>query len=111
MSARDPVALKPCPFCKGPPVPFVKFTDARGQVVRDARIEAQPEGLFAEAQVFCHECGANGPSHHAWVLDGDDVDETTREAVLAWNNRDERHRDLFDANSKNGFCHWPRLNG
>lgn len=77
----DQIELSPCPFCEGPPVVFSKCDDA---------------GDFAEAFVFCHECGAQGPSEDGFVYELGEVEELGRLAAIAWNERNNRHRDLYD---------------
>lgn len=90
-------ALKSCPFCEGPPCPFIRFTDDTGKIVRDPHIERSEDGLCASAKVFCHECGADGPSAHGICFDGRDVEKLLEQAKAAWNQRDSRHRQLYEA--------------
>jgi hypothetical protein len=96
--------LRSCPFCEGPPVPFVRFTDDAGKVVRDAHIAESEDGLHAHAQVFCHECGAEGPVVDELAYTSADVEALKQRAIDGWNNRDSRHRDLFDASVAAGLC-------
>jgi hypothetical protein len=87
------VTLSPCPFCGGPPK----------VVVRNYRTGAVPEqedygqdGVYVEAYVFCHECGAHG-SRHVDVIHGSEEWRAARgEAIKGWQQRDTRHRDLYD---------------
>lgn len=102
------VVLKPCPFCEGPPVPFVRFTNDAGKIIQDARIEESDDGIHARAQVFCHECGAEGPSASAIVYVAADVHALTLKGIEGWNTRDARHRDLYDYGVARGLQMWPR---
>lgn len=108
METPTPV-LAPCPFCGGPPVASV----FRGGTIVDAdQIAAMRENDFSfiEALVWCHECGARGPSID---IDGrghpEDAphcagrQEATPEgaeamrllAIVFWNERNARHIDLY----------------
>lgn len=100
------IEMVPCPFCEGPPVPIATNAIAGG-VVRDEDLPAE-DGLSVEAYVFCHECGAQGPMVDGLALDKEDCDRMTREAAEAWNLRNARHRDLFDAGERDGLNVYPR---
>jgi hypothetical protein len=89
--------MRPCPYCEGPPAIIVKFRDAAGNLIRDARIEESEDGLHAEAFVFCHECGAQGPEETDIVFKGSHADQVKERAKVAWNTRDARHRDLYES--------------
>lgn len=88
--------LKPCPFCEGPPVPAVPRV-AGGGSFPDSEMEGD-EGLLVRAYVFCHECGAEGPDVIDTAFSRADCNEFERKAVALWQNRDARHRDLYEAN-------------
>jgi hypothetical protein len=103
-----PVVLKPCPFCEGPPVPITRFSDRAGNRIADANIPESEDGLHSDAFVFCHECGGEGPHAHGIVFDRQDLAELTAKAVQQWNARDDRNRDLYDSNSVEGRCRYPR---
>ncbi len=98
------VALSPCPFCGGPPVPIASRGDGRG-VFSDRELE---NGVVAEAHVFCHECGARGEAFRRQAYDQEDVDRLLAKAVDAWNRRDSRNDDLYQYGVKNRLNEWPR---
>ncbi|MCH8506464.1 MAG: Lar family restriction alleviation protein [Ectothiorhodospiraceae bacterium] len=93
MSATNPpVKISPCPFCEGPPVIVEK---------------GDPE--WKEAFVFCHECGARGPTAEEFdVFTGREVDDVCAEATSLWNTRDSRHRDLYEAGDAERLNQYPR---
>lgn len=101
--------LSSCPFCEGPPVPFVRFTDVAGKVIRDPHIDEAPDGLFAEAEVFCHECGVTGPHERDIVYTMEDVERLKTQACHSWNTRDSRHRDLYDSGLQAGHYIEPHV--
>lgn len=76
----DAEVMRPCPFCGGPPVVF--GTDK----------------LDPTSYVFCHECGAQGPTFDptfakqskAWTLA-----QCRVEAARLWNVSDQRNADLY----------------
>lgn len=91
---EEPIALNPCPFCEGPPVPHVEEY---------------------KAYVFCHECGAQGPDADAEALFTDEFfltdptdEDRKRIAVKLWNDRNDRHRDLYDYGAEDGLNLYPR---
>ncbi|WP_347558556.1 Lar family restriction alleviation protein [Robbsia sp. KACC 23696] len=86
--------LSSCPFCEGPPVP-VRVRGVGGGEFPDEEM-AGPGGLYAEAFVFCHECGAQGPSVDDIVHDRAGCNALERQAIDLWQLRDGRHRDLYD---------------
>lgn len=91
----DIEALKSCPFCGGPPVPIV-VRAIGGGTFPDAELEGD-NGLFVSAYVFCHECGADGPNVDELAFSRKDCDALERQAIDLWQNRDSRHRTLYDA--------------
>jgi hypothetical protein len=94
------VQLTPCPFCQGPPVPFATSD----------RIEFlwEEDGTPVEAYVFCHECGAHGPSVDGILDDASDVPELLEMCVQLWEQRNARHRTLYDGGEKEGLNLFPR---
>lgn len=107
----DPVKVKACPFCGGPPVPFVaNDSAARGPApLKDTYdIEADGLGLAVRAAVFCHECGAEGPHADAYLEVRADYFAVEAKAVELWNLRDERHREGYDAGDERGLNLYPR---
>lgn len=99
----DREELKPCAFCGGPPVPFVQLA---GSAPRQA--DYGDGGLSVEAFVFCHECGANGPTFEDDIFDASDYDQAMAEGVRLWQDRDGRHSDLYEANAAEGLNLFPR---
>lgn len=80
------IDLAPCPFCEGPPV---------------------PHGDHQEAYVFCHECGARGPIADLLLFQEGDLlfldvtaEHMEQMAMRLWNDRNSRHRDVYDANQE-----------
>jgi hypothetical protein len=107
------VGLSPCPFCCGPPVPHCRRLDEpRGPV--DKRAPFSEEGDYCEAYVFCHECGAQGPTATgdgmggALVFDAVELATLELEAVTLWNERNARHLDLFESGTRDGLNQYPR---
>jgi hypothetical protein len=103
MSAAE--SLLPCPFCEGPPVVIVQDSEKGGA----APVQNDyGEGLWVKAFVFCHECGAEGPSLEELIFFGDEYDVAERGAVERWQQRDARHRDCYDAGEADGLNLYPR---
>jgi hypothetical protein len=101
-----PIKLAPCPFCEGPPCPVV-VRGVGGGVFPDSEMEG-PDGLYARAFVHCHECGVESESVRDFVFEPDDCKRIEREAVLLWNQRDARHRPLYDSGEHDGLNEYPR---
>lgn len=90
-------ALKPCPFCSGPPVAHV------GAYPSGSAPELEgygDEGLSVEAVVFCHECGAHGPEIEDVIFDREGYQDVRHRAVSQWQARDARHAPLYVASLK-----------
>lgn len=103
----DRVALKPCAFCGGPPVPFVQLA-SQGFGSAPRMDSYGDDGLSIEAFVYCHECGANGPTFEDDIFDASDYDQAMAEGVRLWQDRDGRHADLYEANAADGQNLFPR---
>lgn len=78
-----PLIARPCPFCGGPPAMWL-------------RMDGDPQEC-AEAYVFCHECGAQGPTIDAfWDVA---IDPTQKDmsiaALVAWNGSSDKNADLY----------------
>lgn len=98
------VKLLPCPFCEGPPVPLASaHVHGFKGFGRD--------GAMVHAYVFCHECGAQGPREEDLLYEADEVSALVEKAVLLWNTRNARHRDLYNAGEARGLNFHPRLDG
>jgi hypothetical protein len=97
---EQPVKLTACPFCEGPPVPFA--TSERFGFAFEA------DGSMVDAYVFCHECGAQGPSVEGLCWDDEDVAPLIDRAVLLWETKNNRHRELYDAGDAEGLNLHPR---
>ncbi|WP_167523224.1 Lar family restriction alleviation protein [Pseudomonas denitrificans (nom. rej.)] len=100
------MTLKPCAFCGGPPVPFVQLAD-QGFGSAPRLDDYGDDGLSVEAFVFCHECGAQGPSFEDEIFDASSYDQAMAEGVRLWQDRDGRHADLYEANAEQNL--FPRL--
>ncbi len=89
--------MKPCPFCEGPPVAFVKRAlYPYGQATRQD--DYGDDGSYVCGVVFCHECGAQGPSHdEVLIFDRTGYERVLQEAIALWEVRDDRHRSLYVA--------------
>lgn len=101
------VLLKPCSFCGGPPKPIVTHAEYPfGAAPRMS--DYGDDGLWVEACVFCHECGAQGPAIQRNISDASDYDSVLEDAVDLWQNRDERHAELYQAGHAEGLNLFPR---
>jgi hypothetical protein len=100
------VKLLPCPFCEGPPVLFRRDTVSREIVYRP--FPPSDSGDLIEARIFCHECGAQSPRVDALIREDDELDALELAAVAAWNQRDARHRGMYDSGEARGLCEYPR---
>lgn len=102
VSVRQLNELAPCPFCYGPPSLFVRYLDKNQLQYKPlyTPVNYEEEGLQIGAYVFCHECGAQGEEVGAIAYDDADVVQLEDEAKRTWNQRDQRHKSLFAANSK-----------
>lgn len=93
---KKPQQLDACPYCAGPPA----------RMIRDA-VTAKPfTGLSASAAdkpdylaalIFCHECGAEGPTIEHMCSSDDDVYALQQQADAAWNVRNTRNADLYQS--------------
>lgn len=92
---NDESRLPPCPFCEGPPKPVV-VRGVGGGAFPDSALE-RDGGLYVRAFVFCHECGAEGPSLSEFAYDKAGCKALLREVAGLWAVRDGRNRDLYDA--------------
>ncbi|WXL23929.1 hypothetical protein WG219_11235 [Ectopseudomonas mendocina] len=68
---------------------------------------AECSGVGAQVFVYCHECGAQGPTLDAYD-DESDLNELKLAAAMAWNERTSKNRALYDANAESGLNIWPR---
>lgn len=91
--------MKPCPFCEGPPVAFVK-NGLYPYGAAPKQDDYGDEGLNVSGLVFCHECGANGPEHDDLIFNKQDYDRALQAGIALWEGRDSRHRSLYDASNK-----------
>ena len=90
-------ALKPCPFCAGPPVADIyrwphDLLEEQGDYGDD--------GVSVEAFVSCHECGAKGPEFEGVIYDRADYLDAIEQGKALWNARDDRHLGLYLANAQ-----------
>jgi hypothetical protein len=99
--------LRPCPFCEGPPVPIVVRGIGGGEFP-DAELDTD-DGLYVKAYVFCHECGAKGPSVEDFgVFARADCNKLERQAVMLWQDRHIKNRPLYNAGDMEGLNEYPR---
>ena len=103
----DQIKLSPCPFCEGPPVPIVRRALGGGYFAADA--DYGDDGIYAEAFVFCHECGCDGPyPRDRTIYDAAEYLELEAEAVALWQQRDNRHRSMYHGGETEGLNLYPR---
>jgi hypothetical protein len=102
----EKVTLKPCPFCGGPPCPVVMAGVGGGRLYLTAN--DRENGAYADAHVFCHECGAQGETVDEVVFSESDMTALESQAIERWNCRDNRHADLYAASAKDGLNLYPR---
>jgi hypothetical protein len=105
------IQLDPCPFCEGPPVVLIRDRESETCLFHCAPLEVgefPDEGALVEGYVFCHECGAQGPVRDGFVYDAESLAEVAREVVELWQNRNVRHRDLYEAGHLDGLNLFPR---
>lgn len=109
----EAVVLPPCPFCGGTPTPFVKGFNRDGGRRMGAceRLDDYgDDGLMAEASVYCHDCGVEGPIAEETIYVGEDYDALLLEGIRLWSTRDQRNAHVYDANAAAGHCRHPRRN-
>lgn len=99
--------LKPCPFCGGPPVVWVLRAFHPYGYLPPSEIDPA-EGTSAEAVVGCHECGARGPAAEEHIYLAFEYKDLEQQAVRNWQDRDERHADLYQSNGEIGNNEYPR---
>lgn len=87
-------AMKPCPFCAGPPVAIVSSCPDGEAPELSTYGE---DGLAVEATVFCHECGSQGPEVEDVIFDRADFQSIRERAIALWQARDMRHAPLYVA--------------
>ena len=89
--------MKPCPFCGGPPVALVaNYLPPYGAAPE--KDDYGDDGLYVNAYVFCHECGANGPGYETLIFGRAEYVLAEDAGIALWELRDARHRHLYDAN-------------
>lgn len=106
--------LPPCPFCAGTPTLFVKgFNRDGGRLQGECgRLDDYgPDGLMAEASVYCHDCGVEGPIAEETIFDGGDYDALLLEGIRLWSERDQRNASAYEVNAAEGRCRYPRRDG
>lgn len=113
-----PIALLPCPFCGGLPVPWVARPE--GGALLEEHIDAD-SGTEASAYVWCHECGAQTSAVDFFdfyeakradlstvVYSMDDVRALERFAAELWNDRSLKNLALYAAGYAEGRHLYPR---
>lgn len=86
------LALKPCPFCAGPPAVSVGDYPHGAVALLD---DYGDDGQAVEAMVHCHECGAQGPAIEQTLFDQHDYQRVQQLAREQWQARDDRHASLY----------------
>ncbi|WP_428398273.1 Lar family restriction alleviation protein [Marinobacter salarius] len=106
---KEQIKLKPCRFCGGPPIASA-FLD--GVVMLNDRFPgrcAVNGGTSIDACVWCHECGAQGPSVDSGLIyKPEEAEEAIEEACHLWNQSDLRHINLYQAAESDGMNVWPK---
>jgi hypothetical protein len=100
----EPIRLLPCPFCGGPPCPFVGMSEG-GAIPADVNWD---NGVAVEAFVFCHECGAESESIDGLCFNDDEPERLLPEAVKVWQDRSLRNFALYLAGTDEGLNMFPR---
>ena len=108
----EQIKMAPCPFCEGPPC-YIVHDYVTG---KEVEVDRPQNELFSEdymAHVWCHECGAQGPTidsctlglfEHMFDLSAADV---VKVAVERWNNRGGAARGCYDAADAEGLNLYP----
>jgi Restriction alleviation protein Lar len=107
------IKIEPCPFCEGPPCVIAHDFVTRAEVEID-RPQTEDFDEDYTAYVWCHECGAQGPSIDSCSLGTFEhlfdlmVRDVMRIAVERWNNKSAKARGCYDAGEKEGLNMFPR---
>jgi hypothetical protein len=100
------VKIQPCAFCEGPPVPFI---GSYVEGVPYASNKPLPDdGEYLTSHVFCHECGAQGPHFEEYVYEHSEVQPLIEQAINGWNERNGRHRSMYDHGEAERLNEYPR---
>jgi hypothetical protein len=109
----EPIKMTPCPFCEGPPC-VIAHHFVTGKLVAMDRPQTEDFDEAYSAHVWCHDCGAQGPSIDSCTLGTFEqiydltVVDVMRIAVERWNDRHNKARNCYDAGEKDGLNIWPR---
>jgi Restriction alleviation protein Lar len=101
----EAVKMQPCPFCEGPPCLTTHLINRR---IFEGLHHYPPDGIYIYAVVWCHECGVDGPRAKDFVCSDSDVEALKRTAIELWNQRDNRHRGMYDSGDARGLTEYPR---
>lgn len=104
------IKLAPCPFCEGPPCVSAHEIFSRREVFARHR-RKEHEGY--EAHVWCHECGARGPSQDDMSISIFEhldltVGQLLMRAARKWNDRHNKARACYDGGEDKGLNLYPR---
>lgn len=105
--AKGAIRLLPCPFCGGPPVPIVTRAIGGG-VFPISEAENSEDGVYAQATIFCHECGADCGHVDTNVFSQADADEMIVAAIERWQNRGLKNLYLYTAGEAEKLNFYPR---
>lgn len=109
----EQIKMAPCPFCEGPPC-ITAGDFVTGQLVAMDRPQTEGFDEAYSAHVWCHECGAQGPSIDSVSLSTFEqiydltVADVVRIAVERWNDRNAKARKCYDAGEAEGLNMFPR---
>lgn len=109
----EQITLAPCPFCEGPPCVIARNW-ITGVVVAIDHPQSEDFDEAYEAHVWCHDCGAQGPSINTCALGTFEqiydlsARDTMRIAAERWNDRHAKARECYDAGAAEGLNLFPR---
>lgn len=104
MSDVSHIDMDLCAFCGGPPMVHVGRLRKRFEPVK----RWPRDGIYLDAYVWCHECGAQGPRVDDSACCDEDVHALQVKAIEEWNRRDQRHADMFEHSVREGLNRFPR---
>ena len=109
----EQIKLAPCPFCEGPPC-ISAFDFVTNSPVSIHRPQTECFDEDYSAYVWCHDCGAQGPTIDSCSLSTFEhifdltVIDVMRIAAERWNGRHAEARQAYDAGDADGLNLFPR---